>query len=153
MTPYFAQPKPEDGKFLAFARDICLGQLLATVIVLPEWLGPNVVEVMQEEDMEAVLERLAPGHPRIETETPRTERVLVTQASLSPLSLFHLMMVFPLLSPSTAWYMMHAKADAMGTIQRVTPFMEWMRVETVEPQQVIADLTGVDLSNTMLEQR
>ena len=35
-TPSFAQPKPEDGKVLAFARDIRLGLLPATVVVNPE---------------------------------------------------------------------------------------------------------------------
>ena len=37
LTPYFAQPAPEDGKFLAFARNIRLGLLPATVVVQPEW--------------------------------------------------------------------------------------------------------------------
>ena len=33
VTPSFAQPTPEDGKFLAFARDIQLGLLPATMVV------------------------------------------------------------------------------------------------------------------------
>ena len=36
FTPSFARPTPEDGKVLAFARDIWLGQLPGTVVMLPE---------------------------------------------------------------------------------------------------------------------
>ena len=102
------------------------------------------------EEMEALLARLAPGHPSLDADTPRTESISVPWASLSPLSLVHLLMVSPFLSPSTEWHTMHAKADAMGITQWVTPFMEWMRATTVEPQQVITNLTSVDLANTML---
>ena len=35
-TQSFVQPIPEDGKVLAFARDIHLGILPATVVVQPE---------------------------------------------------------------------------------------------------------------------
>ena len=47
VTPYFAQPTPEDGKVLAFARDICLGLLPEWVVVQPEWLTPEDVAVPQ----------------------------------------------------------------------------------------------------------
>ena len=103
--------------------------------------------------MEAALAHLVPGRTRLAKDTPKLDMISVTQTSPAPLSLVHPLMVDPFLLPSNECHMMHAKADAMGTIQRVTPFMEWMRVETVEPQQVIANLTGMDLSNTMLEQR
>ena len=63
------------------------------------------------------------------------------------------MMVSPFLSPSTAWHMMHAKADAMGTTQCVTPLMEWLRAVTVEPHQVITALTSLELVDTTLAQR
>ena len=37
----FNQPTPEDRRVLAFARDISLRLLLATVVVKPEWLTPE----------------------------------------------------------------------------------------------------------------
>ena len=40
---------------------------------------------------------------------------------------------------------MHEKADALGNTQRVTPFMEWLRAATVDPQKGIAALTSVEL--------
>ena len=38
VIPSFAQPTPEDGKVLVFAKDILLVLLPATVVVQPEWL-------------------------------------------------------------------------------------------------------------------
>ena len=75
MTPSFTQPTPEDGKVLAFARDIRLGLLPATVVVQLEWLAPGKVMVPLVMDMEALLARLAPGLPRLAAETPRPEMV------------------------------------------------------------------------------
>ena len=153
VTPSFAQPTPEDGKVLAFARDIQLGQLPATVVIRPEWLTPSEIEVLRTEEMEALLAFLAPGHPRLAADIPRLERVSVPRSYLSPLSLGHPLMVSPFLSPSTTWHMMHAKADAMGISQRVLPFMEWLRAATVEPQQGIAALPSVDFASSTLTQR
>ena len=45
VTLSFAQPTPEDGKVLAFARDIRLGLLPAKVVVKSEWLTPGEVTV------------------------------------------------------------------------------------------------------------
>ena len=109
-----------------------MGQLPASVFILPKWLTPTRLEVPQEVDMEATLSHLAPGHPRLAAETSRPERVSVPLAYLSPLSLVHLLMVAPFLSPSNMWHMMHAKADEMGINQRVILFTAWMRATTVE---------------------
>ena len=67
--------------------------LPATVAVQPKWLTAADVEVTQAREMEELLARLAPKHPRLPPETPRIDRVSVPQASLAPLSLFHLPMV------------------------------------------------------------
>ena len=115
---------PEDDKVPAFARDIQLGQLPATVVVLPEWLAPSEIEVPHTEEMEALLACLAPGNPRLAVDTPRPGRVSVPRASLAPLSPVHLLMTSPFLLPSTAWNMMHAKDNTMRITQWVTPFME-----------------------------
>ena len=40
MTLSFAQPTLDDRKVLAFAREIRLGFLPATVVVQPEWISP-----------------------------------------------------------------------------------------------------------------
>ena len=40
VTPSFAQPTPEDRKFLAFARYIRLGFVPETVVVKLEWITP-----------------------------------------------------------------------------------------------------------------
>ena len=63
VTPSFAQPTPEDGKVLAFARDIRLGLLTATLVVHPKWPTSADVAVPQAEEMEALLACLAPRHP------------------------------------------------------------------------------------------
>lgn len=114
MTPYFVQLTPEYGKVLVFAQDILLVQLLATVISLPEWLAPIKIEVTRKEDTDALLEHLLPGHPKLIADTPRTDRVSVTQESLTPLYLVHQMMVSLFISPSTMRNMIHAKSNAMG---------------------------------------
>ena len=49
--------------------------------------------------------------------------------------------------------MMHAKANTVGMTQRVSPFLDWLRATTVEPQQGIAALTRVDLVNSTMAQR
>ena len=59
-------------------------------------------------------------------------------------------MVSPFLAPATVWHMVHAKADDMGITQRVAPFLDWLRAETVDPQQGIAVLSSVDLTDTTL---
>ena len=41
----------------------------------------------------------------------------------------------------------------MEITHRVSPFMDWMRVEIVEPQQGITALTSANLVNYMLEKR
>ena len=105
------------------------------------------------DDMEALLERLSPGHTRMAMDTPRPERVSVTRASLYPPSLVQSLMVSPFLLPSTAWHMMHTKVNPMGITQRVTPFVEWLKETTVELQQGIAALTIMDLADTMMVQR
>ena len=127
------RPTPEDEKVLTFARDIRLGQLPATVVILREWLNQSKVEVLRETEMEAAKERLELEQPRLAKDTPRPERVSVPQANLSPLSLVHLLMISPFLSPSNTCHMIHAKADAMGITKQVIPFMEWLTAETGEP--------------------
>ena len=101
-------------------------------------------------DMEALLTRLAPIHPCLPQDTPRTDRVSVPQSSLSPLSLVHSMMVSPFLFPATTWHMMHAKSNTMGMTQRVAPFLYWLRAATVDPLQGISALTSVDLADATL---
>ena len=102
VTPSFAQPTPEDGKVLAFSRDIRLGLLPTPVVVKLEWLTPGEVAVTQSAYMEDLLARLDPGHPRLPPDTPRPNRVSVPRASLSPLSLVHPLMFSPFLAPATA---------------------------------------------------
>ena len=60
MTPYLEKPTSEDGKVLAFVRDIRLSLLLATVVVQPEWLTTEDMAVPQVAEMEALLARLTP---------------------------------------------------------------------------------------------
>ena len=62
-------------------------------------------------------------------------------------------MVSPFLAPATVWNMMHAKPDSMGMTQRVALFLDWSRAATVDPQQGIATLTSVDLTDATLAQR
>ena len=96
--------------------------------------------------------RLSPRHLRLPTETPRPGRVSVPRASLAPLSLVHPLMVPPFLAPETAWHMMHAASNTIGMTQQVASFLDLLRAATVEPQQVIAALTSVDLADTTLAQ-
>ena len=113
VTLSFAQPTPEYGKVLAFAKDTHLGLLPSTLMVQPEWLTPAGVAVPQAAEMEELLVHLAPGQPHLPPDTPRTERISVPWTSLTPLSLVHPMMVSPFLEPENAWHMMHAKDDAI----------------------------------------
>ena len=150
MTPSSAQPTPEDGKVLAFAKRY-----------LP-WTAPDHGS---RPDGVACPRRIhgpaydidggASGtpHPRLAVDTQQPDRVSVLWVSLSPLSLFHLLIVSPFLSPSNVWHIIHAKANLMGITQQVAPFMDWMRAETVEPQQGIASLTSMDLADSTLAQR
>ena len=62
-------------------------------------------------------------------------------------------MVAPFLLPSNAWHMMYGKADATGITHQVTPFMEWLREATGEPQQGNATLATMDLVDSMTKQR
>ena len=48
--------------------------------------------------------------------------------------------------------MMHAKADAMGMTQWVVPFLNWLRVATIDPLKGISALTIVDLADATLAQ-
>ena len=144
-TPSFTKTTLEDGNVLTFAWDIWLGQLPATVIILPEWITPSEVEVPRKTEMEAALACLAPEHPRLAGDTSRPERVSVPLLSVSPLSLAQPLMVAPFLSPLNVWHKMHAKIEAMGITQRVILFVEWLRAVTVKPQKGINALTSVDL--------
>ena len=63
VTLSFAQPTPEDGKVLAFTREIRLSLLPAKVVVKPEWLTLVEVALQQAAEMEALLVRLDPRHP------------------------------------------------------------------------------------------
>ena len=105
-------------------RDIHLGLLPATVVVQLEWLTPADVAVPQAAEMEALLARLTPEHLHLYPDNPRTERVSVPRASLSPLSLVHPLVISLFLTPATACHMMHAKANAMGMTQWVAPFLD-----------------------------
>ena len=89
------------------------------MVVQPEWLTLAYVAVPQATEMEALLARLVPGHPRLPPDTSRTDMVSIPRASLAPLSLVHPLMVSTFLSPATVWHMMHAKSDAMGMTQWV----------------------------------
>ena len=117
VTPSFAQPTSNDGKVLAFVRDIRLGLLPDMMVVHPEWLTPADVAVPPAADIEALLVRLVPRNPHLPLDTPITERVSVPWMSLTPLSLVHQLMVSPFLVPENAWHMMHSKSDAMGMTQ------------------------------------
>ena len=48
--------------------------------------------------------------------------------------------------------MMHSKDNTMGITQRVAPFLDWLRLATVGPQQGIANFTSVDLVDATLAQ-
>ena len=96
--------------------------------------------------------RLAPVHPRMAAYTQSPERVCILQDYLVPLTPVHLLMVSKYLSPSSAWHMMHTKAEAMGMTPCVASFMDWLRAETVAPQQGIAALTIVDLYDSTMAQ-
>ena len=133
ISLYFAQPTPKNGKALAFAWDIRLGQILAKVVVQLEWLTPGETVVPWKTDMEALLTRLATEHLWLAADTQQLERVSVPRASLAHISLVDLLMVSPFLSPLTAWHMMHVKANAMGITQRVSPFMDCLRAKIVKP--------------------
>ena len=74
--------------------------------------------------MEALIARLALGHPRLSVDTLRLERVSVPRPFLAPLYLLHLLMVSPFLLPATSWHMMHAKANAVEMTQQVAPFLD-----------------------------
>ena len=100
--------------------------------------------------MEAALAHLVPGRNRLAEDTPRPERISVTQTSQAPISLVYLLMLDPFLLPSNTCHTMNAKADAMGITQRVTSFMDCLRTATGKTQQGIAALTSVDLVDTML---
>ena len=152
MTLSFAQPTPEEGKVLAFARDIRLGLLPAIVVVQPEWLTPADVAVPPTVDMEALLVSLAPRDHGLPQDTSIIERFSVPSLSLAPLSLVNLLMVYHFLAPATTWHMMHEKADAMGMNQRVALFLDWLRAATIEPLQGINALTSVDLADSTLTQ-
>ena len=95
-------------------RDIGLGLLPDTVVVQPEWLTPEDVAVPPAADMEALLARLAPRHPHLPLDIPRTERVSIPWTSRTPLSIVHQLMVSPFLAPENGWHMIHSKSDAMG---------------------------------------
>ena len=116
LTPSFAQPT---GRSLSLRKDFRLGLLPATVVVHPEWLAPEEVAVPQVTEMEALIARLALGHPWLPADTLQPERVSVTQYSLSPLSLVHPLIASPILAPATLWHMMHAKSDAVEMNQWV----------------------------------
>ena len=116
------------------------------------WFTPGEVTVPRAADMEALFSHLAPGHPRLPPETPIPDTVSVPWASLAPLSMVHPLMVSPFLAPATVWHIMHAKANAMGMTQRVAPFLDWLRVATVDPQQGITALASVDLVDATLAQ-
>ena len=97
--------------------------------------------------------RLAPGHPCLPLDTPRTDRVSVHRASLSPLYILYLLMVYPFLAPETAWHIMHAKDDNMGVTQRVSPFLNLLRAATIIPLQGIYALTSTELAYATLVQQ
>ena len=123
--------------------------LLLSNMVQPEWLTPSDVAVPQAAEMEYLLARLAPVHPRI---PPGIERVSKLWAYIDPLSLFQLLMISSLLAPATAWHMMHAKSDTMGMTHWVVLFLDWLRAETIDPLQGIATLTIMYLADAMMEQ-
>ena len=131
VTPYFDQPT---GRYQPSREDIRLGLLPATVVVHPEWLAPEELAVPRATEIEALIARLALGHPWLPADTPRLERVSVPRSSLEPLSLVHPLMVSPVLAPATSCHMMHAKADAVGMKQGVAPFLDWLRATRVKPQ-------------------
>ena len=81
------------------------------------------------------------------------KRVSVPWASVSPISLVHSLMVAPFLSPSNIWHIMHTKADKIGITQRVTPFTEWLREATINPQKEIIALTRMELADSIMDQR
>ena len=84
VTLSFAQPTPEDRNVLSFARDIPLGLLPATVVLHPEWLTLADVAVPQATEMEALLARLAPGHPRLPPRYPKDRQGLHTPGIPGP---------------------------------------------------------------------
>ena len=131
VTPSFSQPT---GRYSPLREDTRLGILLPMVVVQPEWLAPEEVAAPRVTEMEALIARLALGHPWIPADTLRPERVSVPRSSLDSLYLVHMLMVSPFLAPATSWHMMYTKADAVGMKQEVAPFLDWLRATTVKPQ-------------------
>ena len=136
----------------AFALDIPLGQLPATVDTDPAWLNLDKREVPRESDTEDALSRLPIVTHRPTDNTPKTDRVRLTLVSITPLSLIHPLMAAPFLSLANVWHLPNAKAQAIEIAQRVEPFIQLIRVCTVAPPRSINALTRIYTADSTLDQ-
>ena len=109
VNPYFARTTPEDGKVLAFARDVRLVNLPATVETDPAWLDLEERDVPREAYMVDVLTIIWPGMTRIPGNITKSERVQSPLVSATLFSLAHPLMVAPFLPPSNMWHMIDEK--------------------------------------------
>ena len=110
-------------------------------------------EMAREGDPEAAFSHLPPGTPHLPPDTPKPERVLLPLISIAPLSLVHLLLASPFLSPENTWHLLVARVQSLGIAQWVGPFMEWIGACTVASPSLLDALVRVDLADTAFEQR
>ena len=75
VMPSFTRPNPEDGKFIAFARDTRKGQLPTTVEANPKRFQVDEKEVPLTENLTQALARTALVTPRIPEKTSTYDRI------------------------------------------------------------------------------
>ena len=138
---------------LAFARDIRLGMLPATVEVKPDCLTVRDVPAPTVAELNTALATTGPGVTRLPEDTAALDTVAVCKTAIALLSLVHLLLGSPFLTPINAWNLVAARATCLGLEHRVTPLLHWLRAQTSANAEAVDALSRVALADPTLQAR
>ena len=148
--PSFTQPTPEDGKVLAFSRDVRQAHIPTTAEVNPEWFQVDAEDIPSLEELTQALDRTSLVTPRIPDQTVTSNSIAVPRSYIAPLKLIHPLILSPFLSPMSTWHLLSARASMIHLYQQVQPFLKWIQGRTKSPTNRVNALTSVDLKDATL---
>ena len=153
VTPSFARATPEDGKVLAFARDVRLGTPPHNR-GSPGRLAHSVVRTGPDHCGAQCRPR---GYGASNDPTHRRRRGLRHGGGLQdhhcPDGLGTPVVGSPFLTPINTWDMITTREASLRLEHRVIPLLQWLRAQTSAHTGTVSALSKVDLADATLQAR
>ena len=141
--PYsYANKIALDGRVVAFSRDIVAGNTPPTIAVDKKWWDKDDLPVPTETVADHEVAKLQPRDTSIPEASPGAATISLPHACIAPLTLAHLILTAPYLSPAAAYALLAARVDAP-----LKPLMTWLRASLYAARPGVTSPPPLELSD------